>query len=59
MEKKLDRIEEMVGTLIKMVGNLSSDLKETKDHLKEIESKVDAISEGQERQDRIIEKYIC
>ena len=48
MEKHLERIEEMLGTLIKMVGDTNA-------RLNNIENDIKEIKEGQERQDRILE----
>jgi hypothetical protein len=50
MDEKLNRLEEMIGTLIQMVGNISvrveevaHDLKETKDTLHTFRSETDYV----------------
>ena len=47
-EKRSERVEEMLGTLIQMVGNMNARLEETQADVREIK-------DGQERQDRILE----
>lgn len=41
MNEQLNRMEEMLVTLIKMVGNMSADLKDTKADINRIENKLD------------------
>jgi hypothetical protein len=59
---QLNRLEEMLGTLIKMVGEKNGRLKSLEDktdnaemNLQGIRDNVKEIIEGQERQDRILE----
>jgi hypothetical protein len=59
---QLNRIEEMLGTLIKMVGENNGRLKSLEDksgnvekNIKETKDNVKGLIEGQERQDRILE----
>jgi DNA repair ATPase RecN len=59
---QLNRLEEMLGTLIKMVGENNGRLKSLEDktdnaemNLQGIRDNVKEIIEGQERQDRILE----
>lgn len=66
---QLDRMEEMLGTLIKMVGENNGRLKTLEDKTNRLESKADKMEadlqevkgsvkelmQGQERQDRILE----
>ncbi|UKS30224.1 hypothetical protein LOZ80_15290 [Paenibacillus sp. HWE-109] len=59
---QLNRIEEMLGTLIKMVGENNGSLKSLEDksdnvekNIKETKDNVKGLIEGQERQDRILE----
>ncbi|NBI27653.1 hypothetical protein [Chengkuizengella marina] len=58
-KNQLNRMEEMLGTLIKMVGDTNARLNAHENkmdlELKEIKNDVKEIKEGQERQDRILE----
>ncbi|WP_240417388.1 hypothetical protein [Paenibacillus periandrae] len=52
---QLNRVEEMQGTLIKMVGENNSRLKTVEGDIQEVKGSVKELMQGQDRQDRIIE----
>lgn len=62
MDQKLNRLEEMIGTLIQMVGNVSArveeiahDLKETKDTVHTFRSETDVNFKKLDRRIKLIE----
>jgi hypothetical protein len=52
---QLNRMEEMMGTLIKMVGENNSKLKTLEEGMQEVKGSVKELMQAQERQDRILE----
>lgn len=54
-DNQLNRLEDMLGTLIKMVGENNSRLKTLEADTHEVKDSVKELIEGQERQDRILE----
>jgi prefoldin subunit 5 len=55
MSEQLNRVEEMLTQLIKMVGANNAKLDVMADELKETKETVTRIESNQERQDRILE----
>ncbi|TDF96602.1 hypothetical protein [Paenibacillus piri] len=52
---QLNRMEEMLGALVKMVGENNSRLKTLEEDMQEVKGSVKELMQGQERQDRILE----
>lgn len=55
MSEQLNRIEEMLGQLIKMVGATNAEVKETKDQVTRVEQKIDKLAEGNEHHEHGID----
>ncbi|MFB5762597.1 hypothetical protein [Paenibacillus medicaginis] len=54
-DDQLDRMEEMLKSLIKMVGESNSRLETLEEDVREVKVSVHELTQGQERQDRILE----
>lgn len=54
-DDQLKRMEQMLGTLIKTVEETNDKLKTLEEEMREVKGSVNALNQGKERQERILE----